>query len=89
MTDFVFTITTALPGTILVEVNMAGNTPGDVGFFNCHFSIGWLSTSHLGSCTVPASCQAAHACAHFTPSSSVCILGELVGVVERDAYNRS
>jgi glucan 1,3-beta-glucosidase len=71
MTDFVFTLTTPLPGTILIEVNMAGDKPGNVGFFNCHFSIGWLITSNFGSCTAPASCQAAHVCAHFTSSSSV------------------
>jgi len=71
MTDFVFTLTTILPGTILVEVNMAGDQPGNVGFFNCHFSVGWLSTSKFGTCTMPASCQAAHVCAHFTQSSSV------------------
>jgi glucan 1,3-beta-glucosidase len=51
---------------------MAGNKPGDVGFFNCHFRIGGAKGSKVEtSCSSPATCNAARLCAHFTPSSSV------------------
>lgn len=39
-TDMLFTVADVLPGCILVEVNMAGNSPGDVGFWNSHFRVG-------------------------------------------------
>jgi glucan 1,3-beta-glucosidase len=71
MTDFLFTVGDVLPGTKMVEVNMAGEKPGDVGFFNCHFRIGGAKGSKVEQCSGPATCAAAHVSAHFTPSSSV------------------
>ncbi len=35
--DVLFTVADVLPGCKLVEVNMAGSSPGDVGFWNSHF----------------------------------------------------
>ncbi|TVY68952.1 Glucan endo-1,3-beta-glucosidase [Lachnellula suecica] len=71
MTDFVFTIADILPGAIMVEVNMAGDKPGDVGFFNCHFRIGGARGSKAETgCSSPNTCNAARLCAHLTPSSS-------------------
>jgi glucan 1,3-beta-glucosidase len=70
-TDFVFTPADILPGAVLVEVNMAGTNPGDVGFFNCHYRIGGAKGSKVETgCTQPASCMAVRICAHFTTSSS-------------------
>lgn len=71
MTDFLFTVADVLPGTVLVEVNMAGEKPGDVGFFNCHFRVGGARGSLVQNCVRPEECNAAHLSAHFTPSSSV------------------
>jgi glucan 1,3-beta-glucosidase len=34
ITDFVFTVAEVLPAAVLVEVNMAGDKPGNVGCFN-------------------------------------------------------
>jgi glucan 1,3-beta-glucosidase len=56
MTDFLFTISENVPGAVLVEVNMASDKPGDVGFFNNHFLV-------MGG--------TARLCAHFTSSASV------------------
>jgi glucan 1,3-beta-glucosidase len=71
MTDFLFTVSDVLPGTVMVEVNMAGEKPGDVGFFNCHFRVGGARGSVVRDCARPEHCNAAHLSAHFTPSSSV------------------
>ena len=41
--DMLFTVADVLQGCTLLEVNIAGNSPGDVGFWNTHFRIGGLS----------------------------------------------
>ena len=38
--DMLFTVAEILPGCVLVEVNMAGESPGDVGFWNSHIVVG-------------------------------------------------
>ncbi|KAK5991709.1 Glucan endo-1,3-beta-glucosidase BGN13.1 [Cladobotryum mycophilum] len=69
--DMLFTVADILPGCKLVEVNMAGRTPGDVGFWNTHFRIGGARGSQVQtSCSDPATCKAARMCAHLTSSSS-------------------
>ena len=45
--DMLFTVADVLPGCILVEVNMAGRWPGDVGFWNSHFRVGGTSAPAL------------------------------------------
>lgn len=40
MTDFLFTSATNNAGAVLLEVHMAGEKPGDVGFWNVHFVAG-------------------------------------------------
>jgi len=67
LTDFLFTTSDFLPGAVLVGINMAGDMPGNVGGFNCHFMITGGSTT---SCKTPAACTTARLCAHFTASSS-------------------
>ncbi|CAO2656193.1 Nn.00g049960.m01.CDS01 [Neocucurbitaria sp. VM-36] len=54
MTDFLFTSATNNAGAVLLEVHMAGEKPGDVGFWNVHFVAG----------------ASARLCAHFAPTSS-------------------
>ena len=70
--DMLFTIADILPGCTLLEVNMAGGNPGDVGFWNTHFRVGGASGSRVQTaCTgAPADCKAAFALIHLTPSSS-------------------
>lgn len=71
LTDFVFTVADVLPGAVLVEANMAGTEPGDVGFFNSHFRIsGAAGSKAYLSCTDPLTCNAARTLVHLTPSSS-------------------
>ncbi|KAK1751241.1 glycoside hydrolase family 55 protein [Echria macrotheca] len=69
--DFVFTVNEVLPGADLVQVNMAGQNPGDVGFFFCMFRIGGAKGSKLyNNCANPQTCNAARITAHLTATSS-------------------
>ncbi|GJN81868.1 exo-beta-1,3-glucanase [Purpureocillium lilacinum] len=69
--DMLFTVADILPGCKLVEVNMAGGRPGDVGFWNTHFRIGGARGSKVQTqCSDPATCRAARMCAHLTATSS-------------------
>ncbi|KAI1210462.1 glycoside hydrolase family 55 protein [Annulohypoxylon truncatum] len=74
--DMLFTVEDILPGCTLLEVNMAGEKPGDVGFWNTHFRVGGAADSQIqekcgpGVTTDPAQCKAAFMLAHFTASSS-------------------
>lgn len=71
MHDFLFTVDDVLPGAVLVEVNMAGEKPGDVGFFFCNFRIGGAKGSKVwNNCTKPETCNAARITAHLTATSS-------------------
>jgi glucan 1,3-beta-glucosidase len=61
-----------LPGCTLLEVNMAGEEVGDVGFWNTHVRVGGAVGSKVqtecgGS---PAECRAAFMLVHLTESSS-------------------
>ena len=73
--DMLFTVADLVPGCTLLEVNMAGNHPGDVGFWNSHFRVGGAAGSRVQTaCTgAPADCMAAFALIHLTPSSSAYI----------------
>lgn len=73
--DMLFTVADILPGCILLETNIAGSNPGDVGFWNTHFRVGGAAGSRVQTaCTgSPADCMAAFALAHLTPSSSAYI----------------
>jgi glucan 1,3-beta-glucosidase len=71
MSDFLFSLADILPGAVLVEVNMAGDKPGNVGFFNCHFRIGGARGSKAQTnCRNAQTCMAARTCVHMTPRSS-------------------
>lgn len=70
-TDFMFTSAEILPGAVLVEVNMAGTTPGDVGFFNSHFRVAGAAGSTVqDNCADPLTCAAVRLLVHVTTSSS-------------------
>ncbi|KAI2631894.1 glycoside hydrolase family 55 protein [Hypoxylon sp. NC1633] len=71
--DMLFTVEDVLPGCTLLEVNMAGENPGDVGFWNTHFRVGGAADTQIqDKCTTddPSQCKAAFMLAHFTASSS-------------------
>ena len=46
-TDMLFTVADVLQGAKLLEVNMAGGSPGDVGFWNTHFRVGGEFPTHI------------------------------------------
>jgi glucan 1,3-beta-glucosidase len=72
MSDFLLTVADILPGAVLLQINMAGTKPGDVGIFNTHFRIGGARGSKTQtSCASPQNCLAARLCLHLTPSASV------------------
>ena len=73
--NIIFTVADILPGCILLEVNMAGINPGDVGFWNNHFRIGGAAGSlvETGCGSVPANCLATFLIVHLTASSSAYI----------------
>ncbi|OTB17749.1 glycoside hydrolase family 55 protein [Daldinia sp. EC12] len=74
--DMRFTVSDVLPGAILVQFNIAGSSPGDVGLWNSLITVGGtLGASALAkACNDPGNeCQAAFLGLHFTPSSSVYI----------------
>ncbi|KAK3378111.1 pectate lyase superfamily protein-domain-containing protein [Podospora didyma] len=72
-TDMLFTVGDILPGAIVIQVNMAGDTLGDVGFWNCVVRVGGSVDSLVSSkCSDsdPASCKAAFALLHVTKTAS-------------------
>ncbi|RFU32374.1 Beta-glucosidase/Glucan 1,3-beta-glucosidase/Glucan endo-1,3-beta-D-glucosidase, partial [Scytalidium lignicola] len=75
ISDMVFTVADVLQGCKLVEVNIAGSTPGDVGFWNSHFRIGGAAGSKVQTnCAgTPDTCKAAWGLLHLTNTSSVYI----------------
>jgi glucan 1,3-beta-glucosidase len=72
-TDLLFSVADVLPGAIILEVNMAGLRPGDVGLWNCVIraggSIDSLVSTQCGG-PDPASCKAAFALLHLTRTAS-------------------
>ncbi|KAF9892794.1 hypothetical protein FE257_000383 [Aspergillus nanangensis] len=75
VTDMLFTVADILPGCQMVEVNIAGHKPGDVGFWNTHFRIGGAVGSKIErNCAgSPANCKAAWGLLHLTSTSSAYI----------------
>ncbi|KAK5999156.1 Glucan endo-1,3-beta-glucosidase BGN13.1 [Cladobotryum mycophilum] len=70
--DIRFTVNEALPGAILLRVNMAGNKPGDVGIFNSLNTIGGTRDTSL-SCDNESNCRAAYLGVHLAAGSSAYI----------------
>jgi glucan 1,3-beta-glucosidase len=72
MSDFILMIKSASPGLVLLEINMAGTKPGDVGFFNVHFPLNMGGTiTKPATCSSASNCPSNHISVHMTPSSSV------------------
>lgn len=71
--DMRFTVADIAPGAIIVQVNIAGDTPGDVGMWNTHITVGGTADSKVNrACGNPntANCLAAFAMLHLSQSSS-------------------
>jgi len=75
ISDMLFTVADVLQGCKLLEVNMAGNSPGDVGLWNTHFRVGGAHGSEVQTnCNGSAAqCKAAWGLLHLTASSSAYI----------------
>jgi glucan 1,3-beta-glucosidase len=72
VSDMLMTVSDLLPGTILIEVNMAGTSPGDVSFHNTHTRVGGAADSRVETACQSESqpCKAAFMHAHLAKSSS-------------------
>jgi glucan 1,3-beta-glucosidase len=74
ISDMLFTVADVLPGCILLQVNMAGISPGDVGLWNSHFRVGGAAGSAVETnCQGGIPCQAAFLLLHLTPTASAYI----------------
>lgn len=73
--DMLFTVADVLPAAILVEVNMAGSSQGDVSFHNTHYRIGGAADSLLETAcqTISDPCKAAFMVLHLKETSSTYI----------------
>ncbi|KOS17381.1 Glucan endo-1 [Escovopsis weberi] len=70
--DIRFTVREALPGAILLRVNMAGATPGDVAVFNCLNTIAGTRDTTI-NCSSESNCRAANLGLHLAAGSSAYI----------------
>ncbi|KAL8709185.1 MAG: hypothetical protein Q9220_006065 [cf. Caloplaca sp. 1 TL-2023] len=74
--DMRFTVADIAPGAIILQINMAGTKPGDVGLWNTHITVGGTADTNVNlACGGPdtSDCLAAFAMVHLTPSSSAYI----------------
>ncbi|KHN97236.1 endoglucanase [Metarhizium album ARSEF 1941] len=67
--DVRFTVNEALPGAILLRINMAGDRPGDVAVLNSLNTIGGTCDTSV-SCSSEANCRAAYLGLHLAAGSS-------------------
>jgi glucan 1,3-beta-glucosidase len=85
LTDLLISVSSVLPGAILLQVNMAGPTPGSVGLWNCVLRVGGsvdtLVTTQCAAPADPASCKAAFALFHLTSSAANVYLEDFWGWV--------
>lgn len=70
--DVRFTVNEALPGAILLRINMAGNSPGDVAVFNSLNTIGGTRDTSI-NCNSESNCRAAYLGLHLAAGSSAYI----------------
>ncbi|KAJ5499508.1 Pectin lyase fold/virulence factor [Penicillium expansum] len=74
--DMRFSVGEILPGAKIIEINAAGDQPGDVGLWNTMAMVGGTAdTSISGACTSqdPKDCMATFMVMHLTKSSSAYI----------------
>lgn len=71
--DMRFTVSEVLPGAKIIELNIAGTNPGDVGLWNTMVTVGGTAdTSISRTCGSqdPSGCMAAYMVLHLTETSS-------------------
>lgn len=71
--DMRFTVADKAPGAIILQVNMAGTNPGDVGIWNSHITVGGTADTKVNTGCEDGNtskCMAAFAMVHLTASSS-------------------
>ncbi|RAL17631.1 putative exo-beta-1,3-glucanase [Aspergillus homomorphus CBS 101889] len=75
ISDMLFTVADVLQGCKLLEVNIAGSSPGAVGLWNTHFRIGGAAGSKVQTNCYgnPDICKAAWGLLHLTKTSSAYI----------------
>ena len=74
--DMRFTVADITPGAIILQINMAGSKPGDVGFWNTNITVGGTADTNVNVASGSpntAACLAAFAMVHLTSSSSAYI----------------
>ncbi|KAG2025211.1 hypothetical protein GB937_002972 [Aspergillus fischeri] len=74
--DMRFSVSEVLPGAKILEVNMAGSAPGDVGLWNTIVTVGGTAETSISTkCTNQdtSQCMAAYMVMHLTKSSSAYI----------------
>ena len=72
--DMRFTVGQALPGAIILQVNMAGNSPGDVAIHNSLITVGGTRDSEINcNSEADANCRSAYLGVHLTQGSSAYI----------------
>jgi hypothetical protein len=70
--DMRFTVGQQSPGAIIVQVNMAGSTPGDVAIYNSLVTIGGTRDTEI-SCEIEDNCAVAYLGVHLSATSSAYI----------------
>ncbi|KAK1754506.1 glucan 1,3-beta-glucosidase [Echria macrotheca] len=73
LSDMLVSVGDVLPGAVLVEINMAGNKPGDVGLWNVVLRVGGSNDTLVNTkCNGNdmAACKAAFALLHVTVNAS-------------------
>ncbi|CAD6594065.1 MAG: hypothetical protein ASARMPRED_008465 [Alectoria sarmentosa] len=74
--DMRFTVADITPGAIILQPNVGGSNPGDVGIWNSHVTVGGTADTNINTACGSgntADCMAAFAMVHLTSSSSACI----------------
>jgi hypothetical protein len=71
--DIRFTVGQRLPGAIIVQVHLAGRSPGDVSISNSLITIGGLRSTEIDCSDASAPCRAAYLGMHLASTSSAYI----------------
>ncbi|KAI5293479.1 hypothetical protein KEM52_005492, partial [Ascosphaera acerosa] len=85
ISDMRFTVGERSAGAVLVEINAAGNQPGDVGIWNSAITVGGFkgAADIANNCyDVNNQCKAAHTGLHLTASSSAYVENTWVWVAD-------
>jgi hypothetical protein len=71
--DIRFTLGQRLPGAIILQVHLAGSSPGDVSISNSLITVGGLPDTEISCASSSSPCQAAYFALHLASTSSAYI----------------